>query len=182
MAMNVPLPASIAAAALSPLVVQLLGRLLPTGSGVVGVLARANLWDARRRSASVAAPLIVLVALVAGTAAAGASFTDAGVDELRRQTRADLVVTAAGPVGPAIAAVPGVASASTELSVPVTVGSEDESSTESGLVIEPEAYARAHSVVGGLAGLRGRVVAAGPGGEVPTSGTVRLALPELDLG
>ncbi|GIM88709.1 ABC transporter permease [Paractinoplanes toevensis] len=180
MAMNVPMPAAIAAAALSPLIVPLLGRLLPTGSGVIGALARANLWDARRRSASVAAPLIVLVGLVVGTAAAGASFTDAGIGELQRQTRADLVVTATGPVGPAIAAVPGVASASTELSVPATVDVGDESFSVSALVVDPAAYARAHSVE--LAGLRGHAVAAGPGGEVPAKGSVRLALPDLDLG
>jgi putative ABC transport system permease protein len=182
MAMNVPLPAAIAAAALSPLVVPLLGRLLPTGSGVLGVLARANLWDARRRSASVAAPLIVLVALVVGTSAAGASFTDAGIAELRNQTRADLVVTAAGPVGPAIAAVPGVASASTELSLPATVVAGEVSSGASALVVDPAAYARAHSVEGGLSALQGRGVAAGPGGEVPSTGTIRLSLPDLDLG
>ncbi|GIF17384.1 putative ABC transport system permease protein [Actinoplanes tereljensis] len=223
MAMNVPLPAAIAAAALSPLVVPLLGRLLPTGSGVIGALARANLWDARRRSASVAAPLIVLVALVIGTAAAGASITDAGITELRRQTQADLVVTATGPVGPAITAVPGVASASTELSIPATVVTDDESSSASALVIDPAAYARAHSLSqpasalparadsagpaagspaarsdsvspaasgglavradsAGLAALRGRAVAVGPGGEIPSSGSIRLALPDLDLG
>jgi putative ABC transport system permease protein len=194
MAMNVPLPAAIAAAALSPLVVPLLGRLLPTGGGVIGVLARANLWDARRRSASVAAPLIVLVGLVIGTAAAGASFTNAGIDELRRQTHADLVVTAVGPVGPAITSVPGVASASTELTIPATITGDDESETESALVIDPVAYARAHATesvdptgdsgsgAGGLAGLQGRSVAAGPGGDVPRSGTMRLSLPDLDLG
>ncbi|MEU4240493.1 ABC transporter permease [Actinoplanes sp. NPDC026619] len=182
MAMNVPLPAAIAAAALSPLVVPLLGRLLPTGRGVLGVLARANLWDARRRSASVAAPLIVLVALVVGTAAAGASFTDAGINELRRQTHADLVVTATGPVGPAIAAVPGIASASTELSMPATVVAGDESESASALVVDPATYALAHSVTGGLSALAGHAAAAGPGGEVPTSGTVRLSLPDLDLG
>ncbi|GIE07412.1 FtsX-like permease family protein [Paractinoplanes durhamensis] len=182
MAMNVPLPAAVAAAALSPLFVPLLGRLLPTGSGVIGVLARANLWDARRRSASVAAPLIVLVALVVGTAAAGASFTDSGIDELKRQTRADLVVTATGPVGAAVAAVPGVASASTELSVPATIVAGEDSEAVSALVIDPAAYARAHSVDGGLTALQGRAVAAGPGGDVPSSGTVNVTLPDLDLG
>ncbi|WP_433365473.1 FtsX-like permease family protein [Actinoplanes sp. CA-142083] len=185
MAMNVPLPAAVAAAALSPLVVPLLGRLLPTGSGVAGALARANLWDARRRSSSIAAPLIVLVALVVGTSAASASFTDSGIDELRRQTHADLVVETTGPAAAAVLAAPGVASASTETSVPVTLttgsGEDIESETGSALVIDPAAYAAAHST-GSLAALSGRAVAAGPGGDVPTHGTVRVKLPGADLG
>ncbi|WP_433294871.1 FtsX-like permease family protein [Actinoplanes sp. CA-030573] len=224
MAMNVPLPAAIAAAALSPLVVPLLGRLLPTGTSPVGVLARANLWDARRRSASVAAPLIVLVALVVGTAGAGATFTASGVDELRRQTHADFVVTSPGPfvspgaaspgaaspgaaspgaaspgaasvgaggspgagVAGAIASIPGVASVSTESSVPVTFtighGEDAETDTGSALVVSPDAYAAVHSAGSSLAALRGRAVAAGPGGDVPRHGTIRLAVPEADLG
>jgi putative ABC transport system permease protein len=186
MAANVPLPAAVAAAALSPLVVPLLGRLLPTGSGAAGLLARANLWEARRRSASIAAPLIVLVALVVGTAGAGASFTASGVDQERRQTNADLVVEASGPVGARIAAVPGVAAASTETSLPATVttghGDDAETDTVTALVIDPAAYAAVHSAGSALTGLRGRAVAAGPGGEISAHGSVRLKLPETDLG
>jgi len=186
MAMNVPLPAAIAAAALSPLVVPLLGRLLPTGSGVAGVLARANLWDARRRSASVAAPLIVLVALVVGTAGAGQTFTSSGIDELRRQTHADLVVETTGPAGAAITAVPGVATASTETYLPVTYttghGEDAETDTGSALIIDPAAYAAAHSTGSALTRLSGRAVAAGPSGDVPAHGTVVVELPGLELG
>lgn len=190
MAMNVPLPAAIAAAALSPLVVPLLARLLPTGSSPVGVLARANLWDARRRSASVAAPLIVLVALVVGTAGAGATFTASGIDEQRRQTHADFVVTSPGPVpspsAGGIASIPGVASVSTETSVPVTFttghGEDAETDTGTALVVSPGAYAAVHSAGSSLAALRDRAVAAGPGGDVPRHGTIRLAVPEADLG
>jgi putative ABC transport system permease protein len=101
-----------------------------------------------------------------------------------------------------------VASASTETSVPVEVtfgsGEDIESVVESALVIDPAAYAVAHSTVAGsaagadsasraagsgpgdgggsLAALRGRAVAAGPGGDVPTHGTVRVKLPGADLG
>jgi putative ABC transport system permease protein len=186
MAMNVPLPAAVAAAALSPLIVPLLGRLLPTGAGATGLLARANLSDARRRSASVAAPVIVLIALVAGTAGASATFTAAGVDQMRRQTHADLVIEATGPVGARIAAVPGVATASTETSLPATIvtghGEDADSEGATALVIDPVAYARAHGAGSALAALSGRGVAAGPGGEVPTRGTVRLTLPGADLG
>jgi putative ABC transport system permease protein len=186
MAMNVPLPAAIAAAALSPLFVPLLGRLVPTGSGVAGVLARANLWDARRRSSSVAAPLIVLVALVVGTSGASTSFTASGVAEQRRGTHADLVVSSTGPTSPAIRAVPGVATASTETSIPITVttghGEDAETDTGSALIIDPAAYVAVHAGSAAVAGLRGRAVAAGPGGDVPTHGTIRLRIPGADLG
>lgn len=184
--MNVAMPAAVAMAAFAPLLVPLVGRLIPTGIGVVGGLARANLVDARRRSASIAAPLIVLVGLVLGNATAGESFTAAGVTELRGDTRADLVVEAVGPVGAAVAAVPGVAAASTETSIPAKIttgrGEDEETESVSVLVVDPPAYAAAHPGSEAVAALRGRAVAEGPGGDVPSSGPVRLALPGVDLG
>jgi putative ABC transport system permease protein len=180
MAMNVAMPAAVAIAAFSPLFVPMLGRLLPTGSGVPAMLARANLWDARRRSASVAAPLIVLVALVIGNAGAGLSFTASGIAELRRDTHADLVVEATGPVGAAITAVPGVAWASIETALPAEVTTDGETEPITAMIVDPVRYGQAHSA--SLGALAGRQVAAGPGGDVPSSGTVRLALPDRDLG
>jgi putative ABC transport system permease protein len=185
-AMNVAMPAAVAMAAFGPLVVPLVGRLIPTGGGATGELARANLWDARRRSASIAAPIIVLVGLVLGNVGAGTSFTASAVDELRRETKADYVVEATGPIGSAIAAVDGVAAASTETAVPATVttgtGEEAETETVSALVVDPASYAAAHPAGGSLAALHGRAVAAGPGGDVPSRGTVRVRLPDVDLG
>jgi putative ABC transport system permease protein len=186
MAMNVAMPAAIALAAFGPLLVPLVGRLIPTGAGVAGSLARANLWDARRRSASVAAPLIVLVGLVLGNAGAGTSFTASGVAQVRQQTKADFVVSATGPVSAAIAAVPGVASASTETSIPASVttghGEDQETVSLPALVIDPASYVAAHPGSGTLAALHGRAVAAGPGGDVPSHGTVRIKLPDGNLG
>jgi putative ABC transport system permease protein len=186
MAMNVALPAAVALAAFGPLLVPVVGRLIPTGAGVAGSLARANLWDARRRSASVAAPLIVLVGLVLGNAGAGTSFTASGVAQVRAETHADLVVSATGPIAGKIAAVPGVASASTETSIPASVttghGEDAETETLPALVIDPAAYVAAHPGHGSLAALHGRAVAAGPGGDVPSHGTVRVKLPDGDLG
>jgi putative ABC transport system permease protein len=184
MAMNVAMPAAIALAAFAPLLVPVVGRLIPTGAGVAGSLARANLWDARRRSASVAAPLIVLVGLVLGNAGAGTSFTASGVAQVRAQTHADLVVSATGPV--AVAGVPGVASASTETSIPVSVttghGEDAETETLPALVIDPASYVKAHPGSGSLDALHGRAVAAGPGGDVPSHGNIRVKLPDGDLG
>ena len=187
LAMNVPFPAAIALVCLAPLLVPLIARVMPMGTGVLGGLARANLRDARRRSASVAGPLIVLAALVLGNAGAGASLTTASIADLQRLTKADLVVGTTGPVGGRIAAVPGVASVSTESEIPAEMitdpGTEDqETEVVSLLVIDTETYAPVHGSGDALAGLRGRQVAAGPGGEVPRTGTIRLRLPERDLG
>jgi putative ABC transport system permease protein len=181
MAMNVPLAAAVGVAALSPIFVPMLGRLMPGGA-----LARANLWDGRRRSASIAAPLIVLVALVVGTSGAGATFTASGISQEKRETRADLVVDGTGPLGAKILAVPGVLSASTELSIPATVttGSGDDKDTEtvSALAIDPTSYAAVHSSAGSLEALHGRAVAGGPGGEISAGGTVEVSLPSGSLG
>ena len=185
-AMNVAMPAAVAMAAFGPLVVPLVGRLFPTGAGAVGALARANLWDARRRSASIAAPIIVLVGLVLGNVGAGTSFTASAVDELRHTTKADYVVEATGPIGASIAAVDGVAAASTEASIPATVttghGEEAETMTVTALVVDPASYAAAHPGGGSLTALHGQAVAAGPGGDVPSRGAVRVRLPDADLG
>jgi putative ABC transport system permease protein len=186
-AMNVPMCAAVALAAFGPLLVPAVARLLPTGfGGTAGALARANLRDGRRRSASVAAPVIVLAGLVLGQAGAGTSFAASGVAEQRRTTAADLVVEATGPVGAKVAAVPGVASASTETEIPVSVtsGSGDGTETEivTALVVDPAAYARAHPGSGSLGALRGRAVAAGPGGDVAAGHPVRVRLPDADLG
>ncbi|WP_250007777.1 FtsX-like permease family protein [Actinoplanes sp. M2I2] len=179
MAMNVAMPAAVAIVAFAPLLVPAIARLMPFGGGVLGSLARANVRDARRRSASVAAPLIVLIALVVGNTGAGASFTAGGIDETARSTHADFVVEGAVPA----AAVPGVAVVSTEISVPaeVTVGSGEDQETEAvtALVIDPRAYAAVH---GTPVELSGRAVVRGPGGDVPSQGSVHLRLPGADLG
>ncbi|GID27056.1 FtsX-like permease family protein [Paractinoplanes brasiliensis] len=240
MAMNVAMPAAVAVVAFGPLLVPLLARLMPL-RGVLGSLARANVGDARRRSASVAAPLIVLVALVVGNTAAGASFSASAVIEQERTTHADFVVVGHSPIDAAprdgtvpggtapgdttpgnttpsnttpsnttpsnttpsnttpsnttpggtvsggtvsgVAAVPGVATVSTELSLPGEMtygeGEDRESEGVSVLVIDPAAYAAVH---GTPVTFDGRGAVAGPGGDVPRDGTVRLRLPGGDLG
>jgi putative ABC transport system permease protein len=182
----VAMPAAIALAALAPLLVPVVGRLIPTGAGAIGGLARANLWDGRRRSASVAAPLIVLIGLVIGIDTAGASFTTAGVQQDQRDTRADLVVTAPGPIADAVARVPGVDHASTETAVLVkaTVGAGEDAETETftALVVDPAVYARVHVSSGSLTALRGKAGIVGPGGGLPHNGTVAIRTATTDLG
>jgi putative ABC transport system permease protein len=188
MAVNAALCAAVAFSALSPLLVPGAARLLPVRrGGVLAELAKANLRDGVRRSASVAAPLIVLVGIVLGQSGALTSFAEAGEIEQRRGTTGDLLVESTGPVGERISGVPGVAGASTEVTVPVwvTVGSgEDaETSTGTGLVVDPEEYERFHPGTGTLATLRGRAVASGPTGDVPGPGAmVAVRAGESDLG
>lgn len=212
LAMNVPLCAAVTAAALSPLLVPAVARMLPLRTGgVIGQLAAAAVRDGRRRSASVAAPVIVLVALVLGQATASASFTASGVAEQRRTTAADLVVesttgttgspavptagvgpgTTAG-VGPGTVAgvgpgtVAGVVAVSTEVEVPVrmTTGGGDEAETELGsaLIVDPAAYAAAHPGAGDLSALTGAAVATGPGGWLDVGDSVRVRTAGGDLG
>lgn len=140
-----------------------------------------------RRSAATAAPVIVLVALVVGQSGTLTSFAAAGEAQQRRETAADLVLEATGQVGGTIAAVPGVASASTEVEVPVAVpwGSGEDAETEDllGLVIDPAAYAVAHRGTGPLDALRGQAVAGGPAWEGGSVGeVVGVRVDGADLG
>ena len=180
LAMNVAFCSALACAAFAPLLIPAVARLLPAG-GVLGGLARANLRDGRRRSASVAAPVIVLTALVFGQLGAAGSFAAAGVAEQRRSTAADLVVESTGPIS---VRVPGVASASAESELPASLttgsGEEAETDTVSVLVIDPAAYATAHPGGGSLGGLTGRAIAGGDG--VSAGDTVRLRVAGVDLG
>ncbi|WP_232660625.1 ABC transporter permease [Pseudonocardia sp. TRM90224] len=175
MAINAALCASVAMSAISPVLVPVVSRLLPSGAGVITGLAGANLRDGVRRSAATAAPLIVLVGLVLGQSVALASFASAGELDQRASTVADLVVEADGPVGPRVAAVAGVAAHSTEVEVPVTVTFtyDDDVDVEggSGLVVDPVAYARFHPGTDAVAGLGGNAVVAGPGRGAGTPGS-----------
>ncbi|GAA1190317.1 FtsX-like permease family protein [Pseudonocardia alaniniphila] len=188
MAVNAALCAAVAFSALSPLLVPGVARLLPVrGGGVLSELARANLRDGVRRSASVAAPLIVLVGIVLGQSGALTSFAAAGEIEQRRGATGDLVVETTGPVGERISGVPGVAGASTEVAVPIWVavgsGEDAETWTGTGLVVDPQAYERFHPGTGTLAALQGRAVASGPTGDMPGPGaTVAVRAGESDLG
>ena len=186
MAVCVSICAALALTALAPLAVPAVARLLPVPGGVLGELARANLRDEVRRSASTAAPLVVLVGLLLGQTGAASSYTAAAVQELRRGTAADLVVEGAAPQV-RIAAVTGVRSSSTEVDLPaaVTTGGEGMEFTEvlRVLVVDPAGYERAHPASGSLAALSGRAVAAGPGAtglSVGESPGVRVG--DVDLG
>ncbi|MEU4645826.1 FtsX-like permease family protein, partial [Micromonospora sp. NPDC023814] len=108
LSVNATVALALGLTALSPVVVPLLGRLAGSLAGrtTVGQLARANLRDGVRRSASTAAPLLVLVALLIGLAGTFDSLSAGAHHRLAADLRGDLV--AAGPVAPGT---PGVAAA-----------------------------------------------------------------------
>ncbi|MEV6522237.1 ABC transporter permease [Longispora sp. NPDC051575] len=101
--------------AFAPLVVPLVGRVLGlVVRGPLGELAVANLRAGVRRTASTAAPLLVLVSIVGGLAGSVDTMSAAIVRETADTVTADLRVDADQPVGAALAAVPGVTVVSAE--------------------------------------------------------------------
>lgn len=190
LAVNATFTAAVALSALSPLIVPVLGGLfgLAAPNGPIAGLARANLRDGVRRSASTAAPLLVFVALLLGQSGMLASITEAAERERRRDLRADLVVTGEGRPEPAL--VPGVAVSSSELSVPLSVtrttvegdGELDvEADSAEAAAVDPAGYERTHRTPansGALSDLRGDTIAVGPGshGEYELGETVEVHL------
>ncbi|SPF04483.1 ABC transporter permease [Streptomyces sp. MA5143a] len=87
-----------AVAALAPLLVgplvRLMGAALP---GAVGLLVRENAATSVRRTAAVAAPVLVTVALAGSLLGSSATVAGAKAAEAEARTRADFVVT--GPAG-----------------------------------------------------------------------------------
>ncbi|MFL6124699.1 FtsX-like permease family protein [Actinophytocola sp.] len=182
LSVNATLAAAVGLGALSPLVVPLVGRLTGglAGRTTLGGLARANLRVGVRRSASTAAPLLVLVALVTGLAGTFATLSEGAQRQLVADIRGDLV--AGGPVSPAT---PGVAAASTEyaLSIEATTVTRGETETDEvdALAVDPDAYRRAHRlplVGGSFDDLHGRAVAVA-GGDL--GATVRIRVGGRDL-
>ncbi|WGL52458.1 ABC transporter permease [Nocardioides sp. BP30] len=147
MAMCVAIAASLCFAALAPVIVPALAVAVPR-AGVGGRLSAANLRDAAQRSASIAAPVIVLCGLLLSQPIAMLSFASSRVDELHATTSADLVVTGTGPVGAGIHDATGVIGASTQYELPVALDStRDEAgagTTADALVVDPADYTSVH--------------------------------------
>lgn len=156
-------------AALAPLAVPLISwlpRLLARGH--LGQLAHANLRSGVRRSASTAAPIMVLVAFVAGLGGAMNTVGVAGQQELTRSMRADLVLTAdrpepaGGSLSAEVAGVDGVRTVSAEVPVDLDVRTYESDGqyayqAASGVAVDPMAYTATHRLdvsEGSLAGLR----------------------------
>ncbi|WP_030546999.1 FtsX-like permease family protein [Streptomyces albus] len=92
-----------AVALLAPVLVRPLVRLLawlPARlPGAVGMLARENAATGVRRTAAVAAPVLVTVALAGSLLGATATLNEAKATEIRERTTADFVVSPAGDAG-----------------------------------------------------------------------------------
>ncbi|MEW1721601.1 FtsX-like permease family protein [Streptomyces sp. NPDC093109] len=98
-----PMPLITAVALLAPVLVRPLARLiawLPAQlPGATGMLVRENAAAGVRRTAAVAAPVLVTVALAGSLLGATATLNEAKATEVRKQTTADFVVTSAGNAG-----------------------------------------------------------------------------------
>jgi putative ABC transport system permease protein len=190
LAINASLTAAVALSALSPLVVPLVGRVLGVflRAGTLGELAQANLRDGVRRSASTAAPLLVLVALVVGLSGTLSTISGAAHAELTRDLAGDFVVQSASPLP---RDEPGVGAASAEVPVSLTIGYDrkhgkgkitHESEDMQGLAVDPVAYRQLHRLApDSLTGLHGPVVAASSGTDLTLGQTVSARIGDREL-
>lgn len=160
----------VAFTAFGPLLVPAIGALLGIvhGRTTLGYLARANVRDAVRRSASTAAPVMVLMAFVAATAGTLETTAEAAKEEANRVLVADAVVASDHPIRTELAGTRGVRALSEEAPVPVEVAPsepDDPAETFDGMAVDPEAYLRTHRitpVAGDLRNLKGASVAVNP--------------------
>jgi len=173
MSIGIAFVAVIALSALSPTVVPLVNRVLQVLSRLlfprspVSALVHANVGDGVRRSASTAAPIILLVGLVVGMAGAVGVLTAGAEQEAEKNIDADLVVTTTPRVGGQLAAVPHVEAVSEESPVLVEVLERLENGESSYAVVhavsvDPSGYQQTHhltEIAGDLGDLKGDTVA-----------------------
>ncbi|WP_350280593.1 ABC transporter permease [Kribbella sp. HUAS MG21] len=153
---------SVALSQLSPVVVPLAGRIpaVVVRGNLIADLARAGVLHAVRRSATTAAPLIVLVGLVVGLWGTFGSLAKAVGVEQERLITADVVVDHAVRPGP------GVTAASVQTAVPIAVTRFRKTVYSEAVGIDPAAYQSTHRLrprKGSLDRLTGRTIAIGPG-------------------
>lgn len=170
---NIAMVGAIGLSLFSPLLVPLVSRVfgLVLRGTTLGQLAEANLRDGVRRTASTAAPLIVLAGLLIGLTGTLSSISRGTEEEQIRDISGDLVVESTGTDPDKIAAVPGVATASPETPVSVTVtersfddddGEEVEHEAMDFRAVDADAYQQTHDravVSGSLDDLHGETVA-----------------------
>lgn len=185
--LGIAITGAVAFSLLGPALLPSMSLLLaaPVRPSTLGRLAHANVRQGVQRSASTAAPVIVLVATVLSLTGAVNATTSGIAVEQRAQTGADLVVATTGEHVGDLARLPGVEAASPEQELPLAVDlpatGDDGPATErhhDGIaVVDPDAYARVHRVrpvAGELGELTGPAIAVM---ERPTDG-VRYPLRE----
>ncbi|XVS61680.1 FtsX-like permease family protein [Actinosynnema sp. CA-299493] len=192
-ALGISMFGAVAMSLLSPLVVPftawLFGVLVP-GSTLIG-LAQANLRDGVRRSAATASPLIVLVSLLLGLAGTFASLAAAGGEEAERSVNGHLVVTSTGEEAERLPGVEGVAVASRQNAVDITITVEeaqDERVTTrnfyTGIIaVDAADYARTHTLspsAGSLDALTGATAFTGPARHADWIDPGRVLVADID--
>jgi putative ABC transport system permease protein len=172
LALGVAVTGAVAMSLLAPMLLPLASWFfgLPMRSSTLGGLAHANAREGIQRSASTAAPVILLMALVISITGALAATTQATAIEERNNTDADFIVSATGNQIAGITTLPGVAASSPELVVPLTVDlpfrDGGETTTERYLdgiaLVDPTGYAQIHParpVAGRFSDLTGTAIA-----------------------
>ncbi|HEY6576643.1 MAG TPA: FtsX-like permease family protein [Mycobacterium sp.] len=173
MSIGIALVAVIALSALSPTVVPLVNRLVRVFSRLLfprsrlTELVHANVGDGVRRSASTAAPIILLVGLVVGMAGAIGVITAGAEQEAERNVDADLVVTSSSHIGGQLSDVPHVEAVSEESPVLVEVLERLTNGSSSyavvhAVAVDPTSYQQTHhvtAIAGELDDLKGDTVA-----------------------
>ncbi|MDN6705847.1 FtsX-like permease family protein [Corynebacterium glyciniphilum] len=179
--LGIVVSASVAMSQLAPLLVPAVARvllLLPgVKASVVAGLAVANLRDAVRRTASCAAPMIVLVSLVMGLQGILDTQTEAAETEASRLLDADLLGTVPGGEGSRdvvneVRDIDGVSLVAPETVVPLSIQLTEGGVTSNGpgtvVAVDPDAFQETHSQhpdTGDIADFGPDSVVLGPGLE-----------------
>lgn len=166
----VSVPLVVGFSALAPLIVPLVGRLFRLAlRGQLGELAVANLRSDAQRSASTAAPIMVLIAFVASIGATLASTGEAARQETLSTVEGDLVVTTDRPAASELAGVEGVEVVSEETTIlfelQYETGGDSWYEANLALAADPGGYTSTRDVQvseGDLADLTGGAMAVSP--------------------
>ncbi|NMM92376.1 hypothetical protein B2J88_50475 [Rhodococcus sp. SRB_17] len=148
--LGIVITASVAMSRLSPLLVPTAARVLTPWArrSPVADLAVSNLRDGVRRTASCAAPMIVLVSLVMGLQGILDTQTRAAAVEATELLRADLIVSGDDIDLTALTAIDGISLAAPETVVPLTVALTRAGTTIDGpgtvVAVDPVAFRATH--------------------------------------
>lgn len=148
--LGIVITASVAMSRLSPLLVPAVARVLAPWAqrSPITDVAVANLRDAIRRTASCAAPMIVLVSLVMGLQGILDTQTRAAATETTQLLQADLIATGDGIDLDAVDTIDGVSLAAPETVVPLAIQLTDGGITTNGpgtvVAVDPDAFRATH--------------------------------------
>lgn len=187
----VSVPLVIGFSALAPLIVPLVGRLF----GLVlrspeGELTVANLRSDARRSASTAAPIMVLVAFVASIGGTLDTVNESARQETMASIRGDLVVTTDESTEAELTGVDGVDLVSEETAVLLEVRFSQDGAVwyeaDYATVVDPTTYTMTHDVevsAGDLDDLNGAAIAVSPNAwerDWPLGETLQLRIDDAE--